>query len=187
MATVIAATSNAGHAPKVRVAVLSRNGHVTVDALPDTGADICAASVGFLSSLNDDLATLCPVVGVDPKAADGSPMACLGSVPVTMSLGNQSVEVDIHILDGVTGLLLSWSTTQELALIPANYPAQIGCSPGPMSSDNQSTSTPQLECNSCKVSPVPTREDLIAEFPSVFNGVVCTMPGEVFKIALADA
>ena len=34
--------------------------------------------------------------------------------------------------------------------------------------------------------PKVTKEDLIAEFPTVFDGQIRTMPGEKFKIVLTD-
>ena len=188
VASIIAAASHIDPAPKVIVSASSLNGKALVHALPDTGADICAAGVDFLHALGEDVSNLWSITEDDPQAANGLPMSSIGRLAVDISLGDITTSADIHIIDGVTGLLLSWSTSRDLALIPSAYPAQIGSVSMPpdhphdklMSTEPQVVSTVQLS------STMPTREDLMKEFPTVFDGVVRAMPGEVFQICLKD-
>ena len=70
---------------------------------------------------------------------------------------------------GLKGLLLSWETTRDLALVPADFPKQIAHRP------SQQVTKHLLAGNR-----------LIAEFPKVFDDVLCAMPGEVFTIQLKD-
>ena len=76
---------------------------------------------------------------------------------------------NIHIIKHLTTLLLSWATTPDLSLIHKSYPDQI-------SSDiNNLTMTPNEHV---------TADDVIQELPKVFDGVLRTMPGELFSIKL---
>ena len=102
-------------------------------------------------------------------AADGSPMHVLGSVSVTLTIGEHSVQTPVLIVDRLKGLLLSWETTRDLALIPADFPKQIARVPNHQVTNHLSA-----------------RGRLIADFSKVFDGVLRIMPVEVFTIQLKD-
>ena len=107
IATVIAATKTT-HAPTVNVLVTSATGQtVQVQAIPDTGADVSAAGPGFIDLLGGSLEKLAPTTERQ-ESADGSPMHVLGSVSVTLTIGEHSVQTPVLIVDRVKGLLLSW-------------------------------------------------------------------------------
>ena len=168
VARVIASTQ-ACRAPTVTVDFSTPNGTCTIAALPDTGADISAAGPDFLQSLGENVSNLLPPTD-QPKSADGSPMKCLGQLPVTVAIGDRTASCTIHILENLSTVLLSWDTTRDLALIHQAYPAQIS------SSDiNNVANTPDEHV---------TADDLFREFPKVFDGVLRTMPGELFSIKL---
>ena len=165
---MIAATHTT-HAPTVDVQVTSATGQtVQVQAIPDTGADVSAAGPGFIDLLNGSLEELAPTTE-RPESTDGSPMHVLGSVSVTLTIGEHSVQTPVLIVDRLKGLLLSWETTRDLALIPADFPKQIAHVPSQQVTNHLSA-----------------RDRLFAEFPKVFDGVLRVMPGEVFTIQLKD-
>ena len=64
---------------------------------------------------------------------------------------------------------LSWETTRDLALIPADFLKQIARVPSQQITNHLSA-----------------RDRLIAKFPKVFDGILRVMPGEVFTIQLKD-
>jgi len=197
VAAVIASTS-IGHAPRIRVNVAAFNGDCDVLALPDTGADVCAAGVDFLESIGECTDNLWPVSDDDPLAANGVSMRCSGCLSVQISLGSAATTADVYIVDGVAGLLLSWSTSRDLGIIPADYPAQMPVSDLQQESIDPASSPPAAQvCSTSRNQPnpqpdtvsrepIPTKEELMAEFPTVFDGTVRVMPGEVFSIQLAE-
>ena len=126
-----------------------------------------------------------------------------------ISLGTRKVKEEIHFLKGMKGLVRSWKTVQKLEIIPPDYPKQISAvsdANGNMScagqpcrelSEGQTTKTvnppiaskiPRSVAFKAKTPPVanPTKDDLIKEFPEVFNGKVRVMPSETFKIELTE-
>ncbi|KAF0307558.1 Transposon Ty3-I Gag-Pol polyprotein [Amphibalanus amphitrite] len=100
------------------------NRRVTVDALPDTGADLSVGGEDLLAQLGASREDLRRPVH-HPRAANGSVIPSVGILPVTIALGDIQAEEEVHILPGVRGLLLSWEVTRTLKLIPADYPRQI--------------------------------------------------------------
>ncbi|KAF0309783.1 hypothetical protein FJT64_019140 [Amphibalanus amphitrite] len=120
---IIASTAAEG-APRVSVRVEAGNRRVTVDALPDTGADLSVGGEDLLAQLGASREDLRRPVH-HPRAANGSVIPSVGILPVTIALGDIQAEEEVHILPGVRGLLLSWEVTRTLKLIPADYPRQI--------------------------------------------------------------
>ena len=46
-------------------------------------------------------------------------------LPAELRFGDVTTSDEIHFLEGVTGLLLSWKVARALQILPAFYPAQI--------------------------------------------------------------
>ena len=95
-----------------------------MEALPDTGADISVGGIQLLDEMCEYQENLLPA-NEHPKAANGAVIRSVGVLPVRITLGDVTVEDEIHILPSVTGLLLSWRTTRDLHITPADYPRQI--------------------------------------------------------------
>ena len=96
----------------------------------------------------------------------------LGKIPkVTFTLHGRKAKKDVQIYPSVTSVILSWDTAQTLGILPPHYPQ-----PPESGTINQTQQTnPQVR--------TPTAEELIAEFPTIFDGQVRTMPGEKFRIS----
>ena len=161
-------------APTIPVHMTSLNGNSTISVLPDSGADISVAGLAMLKSLDEHPDNLLPS-NITPRAVNGTTMYPVGRLPVTMSLGTEEYADDFHIYPQVRGALLSWKAAMGLKILPASYPY-----PSPWSVSN----SPQVAV--IEKDPLPSSENIRAEFPSVFDGQVKTMDGEEFHIELVD-
>ena len=168
-------TSNscATRAPTVQVLVSGLNGSSKMVALPDSGADLTAADVEMLPRLGENVENLLKPSNKQTSAVDGSHLKAIGQLPVTITLGKTSVEDVVHVFPSIPGgMLLSWKTSKDLSILPPNYPCQIQkiCNVNLKSDEDDLT----------------TEEDLIKEFPTVFDGQIRTMQGEKFCIRIKD-
>ena len=168
-------------APTLTVHVRALNGQASVEVLPDSGADISAAGVNFLAHFNEHVPNLLPS-DVKPRAVNGNVLSPIGSLMATVSIGSRSVEDQFHIYGSITGALLSWKTAKALGILPPRYPE-------PLPEVLESSSVKAIHGPSSRIlvhTHQVTKEDLINEFPTVFDGQIRTMPGEVFKIVLTE-
>ena len=122
-ASTIVAVTSVQSAPRVRLDVAAQR-RVSLLALPDTGADICVGGLDFLEKMGEYPENLLPAEQ-HPCAANGETITSVGILPVSLTLGQVTTDESIHILRGVSGLLISWKATRELHIIPDQYPRQI--------------------------------------------------------------
>ena len=168
-------------APTLTVHIQALNGQATVEVLPDSGADISAAGVDFLTHFNKHVLNLLPS-DVKPRAVNGNILSPIGSLKAVISIGRRSVEDHFHIYKSVSGALLSWKTAKSLGILPPKYPEPLPEIPAsPLVSAVRKSGSQMLDHT-----PPVTKEDLMKEFPTVFDGQIRTMPGEVFKIVLTE-
>lgn len=168
--------TNAGSvtpAPTVQMKVTTCHGQTYTNVLPDSGADICAAGPDLVQALNEDMDNLADS-NVTPKAVNGSLLHPAGKLPgVQFQVNGKVTQVDVHIYQSVSGTIISWATAQKLGILPK-------CYPNPMPSvQTMGTTDPEAH-------ELPTAEQIMSEFPSVFDGQIRTMPGEKFHISLTD-
>ena len=197
------------HAPTIVVHIQSLNGAASLRVLPDSGADISVAGVTILSHVNELQGNLLPS-NLHPRAVNGTSMKPIGRLPVTLTLEGVSYEEDFHIYPQVTGTILSWKASKGLNILSQSYPqpavrltasdppaARLTASNPPAArltaseppthnstlSDPPITTSGSLTVNSTSL---PTKEELMHEFPTVFREEVVCMEGEEFHIALAE-
>ena len=161
-------------APTVLVHISSLNGNSTVPVLPDSGADVSVAGPAVLNSLNEHPDNLLSS-NIIPRAVNGTTMTPLGKLPVTISLGTAVYTDELHIYPQVSGALLSWKAAKGLNILPANYPNPLTLG---------SSSLPSIAV--IERDPLPSSGNIMAEFPSVFDGQVKVMDGKEFRIELID-
>ena len=107
-----------------------------------------------------------------PRAVNGSILHPVGKLPhVAFCVNGRTVHDDVHIYDSITCALISWATAKQLGILPECYPEPARQIHAMLTRQNTSD-------------PLPTADQIIAEFPSVFDGQVHTMPGEQFHISL---
>ena len=155
-------------APTIEVHMSSLNGATKVQALPDSGADISVAGKAALEQLGEHRDNLL-LSELTPKAANGTSMRPIGKLPVTFALGEQKHVDDLHIYHDVKGVLLSWRAAKGLHILPEDYPQPSNPTPVQLCTTRVHTATSQ---------------DIMKEFPSVFDGRIKTMEGENFHISL---
>ena len=160
-------------APTVSMHISTCNGQASFDILPDSGADISAAGPQFVQALGECMDNLAEL-SVTPKVVNGSILEPVGKIPnVAFSTNGRTVHDDVHIYVSVTGALISWATAKELNILPTCYPQPIGVVNATHISHKDNT-------------PVQTTDQIMSEFPTVFDGHIRTMPGEKFHISLTD-
>ena len=149
-------------APTITAQVTTNNGQASIDILPDSGADICAAGPEFVRKLGEHLDNLAKS-DVTPRAVNGSLLHPIGKLPkVRFTINGRDAQDDVHIYSSVSGAVISWLTAKQLGILPDSYPQPA----------------PALH----KLRSSVTTEQLVAEFPTVFDGQIRTMPGEKFRI-----
>ena len=81
---------------------------------------------------------------------------------------------DLHIYPKVKGVLLSWKAAKGLNILPQCYPQPCG--------------TPSVNSNAITTTTnhTVTLQQIMQEFPTIFDGHIKTMEGEKFHIALTD-
>ena len=155
-------------APRINLIVKGPNGSAELSVLPDSGADITAADVKTISLLGETVKSIEPSTLSQTQSVDGSTLQPIGQMTVKISLGDTTIDDTLHVFPSIPGgMLISWKTSQELRILPENYPEQMNLIS--IFSGNQ-----------------VTKEDLIREFPTVFDGRVRVMNGEKFRIHLKD-
>ena len=170
-------------APTIIVHISSLNGSADMEILPDSGADISAAGKEALRCLGEHVNNLLPS-NIIPRAVNGTRMRSIGKIAVTFQLGRKTYTDDLHIYPEVTGVLLSWRAAKGLSILPECYPRPINTTL--ISKEHPPTTRVNTLEALALVSPAPTSEDIMKEFPEVFNGQIKTMDGEEFHISLTD-
>ncbi|PAA65850.1 hypothetical protein BOX15_Mlig025290g1 [Macrostomum lignano] len=138
-------------------------GGVTLTMMPDTGSNITAIRVEDMQKLARRPRILEAADG--PTAANGQCMKVIGKFHDSISIGETKITTDIYVLDRLTVPVLSWRACVDLGIIPRNFPRQ------------------QINSIATRTA---TAEDLISEFPAVFDGIVRPMKGEAFSIKLRE-
>jgi len=165
-------------APTITIQVTSSTGTKAIDVLPDSGADISAAGQETLSFLGHHIDNLLPS-SINPKTVNGTTMTPWGKVQVTLKLGQQTCEEDLHIYPGISGTIISWKAAKALDILPQHYPY-------PPNWETNYSPEHVLQATTTTSSDIPTAGQLVQQYSTVFDGQVTTMVGESFAIALAE-
>ena len=167
--TYLASAQQVVPAPTITVHMSTLNGEATVTALPHSGADISIAGPSLLHQLNEHPHNLIQSTMV-PRAVNGSTMQPLGKLPINITLNNCQLNEEFHIYPQVSGVLLSWQVAKRLNILSAHYPKPV---------------CPQDPPKVAAIGVLPPG-DIQNEYPMVFDGMVKSMEGEYFHIALTD-
>ena len=149
-------------APTIRVHISSLNGKTEIEVLPDSGANLSLAGEATLTRLGEHKDNLLTNT-ITPCAVNQTEMQPLGKLPVTIMLGSTTYTDNLHIYLNETGMLLSWKAAKGLHILPECYPNPTLV---------QALLLPPF------VNHTPTSEEIMHEFPTVFDGQIKTMEGE---------
>ena len=108
-----------------------------------------------------------------PKAVNGTKMKPVGKLPIMFKPGHHKY---VNIYPEVSGVLLSCKASKGLHILPDYYPQ-----PSKITSISSiKTETPSLTTQTKE------SQNIMREFPSVFDGRIKTMDEEKFHITLAE-
>ena len=110
---------------RLHVQVNGKSGHVI--CVPDTGAETTVMSKDVAKQLGLTPKDLRHPETFGLNNPDGTEMTCtlLGSVYADMTYGEVTIQGWINILDKLPKVLLSWKHSQELRIVPKDYPKQM--------------------------------------------------------------
>ena len=169
-------------APLIAINVSSLHGSITIKVLPDSGADISAAGTEILHHLNEHVDNLLPS-RIIPRAVNGAKMYPIGKLPVKFMLGDKEYSDAFHIYPNIQGALISWKACKQLSILPE-------CYPHPITHLNKLTiTTPSPEPITTNIpmkSPLLSLEYAKDQYPTIFDGQIRCMEGEMFHISLTD-
>ena len=108
-------------------------------------------------------------------------MRPLGKIPIAIQLGDQRYEDEMHIYPGISGALISWKAAMGLGILPPCYPYPL-----PVRKSDKLPSQPEIKAIIPAGHQEVTAEEIMQEFPSVFDNQIRAMEGEMFHITLVD-
>ncbi|ROT85619.1 hypothetical protein C7M84_010242 [Penaeus vannamei] len=113
--------------PTIQLLIQSGNHKGYVNCVPDSGADIKVMGVQHLDLLGLTVADLDrpPELGLNNPDGTSMKSKIVGSFFATMSYGDVKIQGWVSILSLLPRPLLSWKHTQQLRIIPHDYPKQI--------------------------------------------------------------
>lgn len=113
--------------PQLVHITVSCNGTVSrLHMLPDTGADVTIIGQRHLKDLGLPKSSLDPPLSTTTLTADGSEMSpALGTIRVTLALGEKKCKAVIQVHSNVQTPLLSYAHCRELAIISTQFPKPI--------------------------------------------------------------
>ena len=102
-------------------------------------------------------------------------------ISIALQLGDQKCEDEMHIYPGFSGALISWKAAMGLGILPPYYPNLLPvCKVSRQLSQLEFKATVSAGCQ------IATSEEIMQEFPSVFDNQIRAMEGETFHITLVD-
>ena len=133
----------------------------------------------MLQHLNEHVSCLYSSV-VIPKPLNDTKLYPLGRIPVHLQLGYHEYDDKLHIYLNTLEALLSWKAYKSLRILPDYYPEPITYHKrvNQLINLNPSNTAPTLS--------FLAYNNILKEFPSVFDQQIGTMIGEEFHIHLTQ-
>jgi len=159
------------HRVTIDVRVLFGTGKGTLRFLPDTGASINAISLKDLQKLGENVQNLIES-HIKPQSVEGRVLENFGKLRANIRLGGRQTQAEIYVLKNIKHPVLSLKTCKELNLIHQDFPKQM-----------MEIKKPELN-RMCVITEKGCQErsglaeQLMKEFPVVFQGVISSMKGE---------
>ena len=100
-------------------------------------------------------------------------MTPIGRIPIVIHLQGKQYTDDLHIIPGIKGAVISWQAAKSLGILPMQYPNPIN-------------NEPAITMIDASKRGIPSAQEIIDEFPLVFDGQIRVMDGEQFCITLVE-
>ena len=94
--------------------------------------------------------------------------------PRSLEINGRNASKDVHMYESISNTIISWSMAQKLGILSKQYPKPSHPS-SPMVKILQTSSTKDVHMPS-------TDDDITSEFPSVFDGQIRTMLGDIISL-----
>ena len=110
----------------------------------------------------------------------------LGKLPIHLKLGDRKFSDELHIYPDICGILIPWKACKSLGILPDCYPHPLTVvnTVQTINPDLMSAPAPALPPTPITSTSLLTKDTIVAEFSSVFDGIIRAMDGEKFHIYL---
>ena len=175
--------------PKIVISADYSGNECKLEATPDTGAEMSVIGTEQAQKLGANVDNLKPS-SHKLYAADRKKLTCLGVIPVTLKLGEQTTDANLVVVSEIKGFLLSWYHAKELKILPECFPEQI-CKVSEQDVRNEIRPTKPPICPD-KYPSIKTRQEherqLKENFKSVFEieEKLQPMQGKPMRILLTE-
>ena len=103
---------------------------------------------------------------------------------ITFKLEEIMYKKDLHIFSEVSGALISWNASKNLEILCPTWPYSENQFVNTEKQSNQELSHKEVQMTQASCNNIA--ENLVKQFPVVFNDNIYTMEGEKFHIYFAD-
>ena len=110
--------------PQVSVTVTHPADVATFRCMPDTGAESTVMGSQLAHHLGIDISHLLPT-HASFSAIGGKALKCKDQVRCSLELGDRHTEADVHVIDNLPRMLISWFDCSALGIVPADFAHQI--------------------------------------------------------------
>lgn len=108
----------------------------------------------------------------------------MGKLPVNLKFGYREFSDDLLIYSDVDRVLISWKGCKSLGILPNCYPYPPV---GTTADSFKAFRSPPINAISANVTtPLLTKDSVVTEFPTEFDGMIRAMDGKQFHIHLLN-
>ena len=174
--TLKMAQSSSDQSDCINVRVQHHHHNSNWSILPDSGADITACSINDIKNLLGKNKPQLKPAPCDVTLVGGILMATQGTLPLTLTFNDHTINISCYVLDKCDPPLLGKTDMIKLGLLPAGWPHVCNVT------TKRSGQTPQ------QVDQPWNLDDLYKQFPNVFrtDGNFKQMKGPPVKITLTE-
>lgn len=173
--------------PKVPVTVTHNQKAVSLEGTPDTGAEKSVIGVKEATKLGANIDNL-KHSKIRLYAADRKRLTNLGVLPVQLTVGNKTAEVELVVVSEVKGFLLSWYHLIDLGILPQCFPLQVSRVSEEFIEQQDDSPPVCSDKQPSKLMREAHKKKLLSDFQSVFDvsKELKTMKGKPMRILLTD-
>jgi len=166
----------------IKVEIITPKGRHTIEALPDTGANVCALPPHIAKQLSLEVIT---TDAAQPKSADGSALKVQGSSVVTIKYNEEEISTTFLIINRLQRPILSRQALKALKVISQTFPRGKVIS-SVLDDKSEGTKVETQSLAKPFIGRGPELDEIAARYPAVFSGRIRTMRGPPASIELTN-